>query len=78
MPGLRVHIDLVHKGLKNHTCPICGQSFGRRSCLAAHKQTHHGLGPNPRKRKKGNMMEEEKVDIDDPPIVNETLNSINM
>ena len=78
LPGLRVHIDVVHKGLKNHTCQICGQSFGRRSCLAAHKQTHHGLGPNPGKRKKGKMMEEEKVDFDDPPIVHETLNSINM
>ena len=45
LPGLRVHIDVVHKGLKNHICHLCGQSFGRRSCLAAHKQTHHGLGP---------------------------------
>ena len=45
LPGLRVHIDVVHRGLKNHICHLCGQSFGRRSCLAAHKQTHHGLGP---------------------------------
>jgi len=59
LPGLRVHVDVVHRGLKNHNCHLCGQSFGRRSCLAAHKQTHHGLGPmksSPRKNGKQKKM----------------------
>ena len=61
LPGLRVHIDVVHRGLKNHICHLCGQSFGRRSCLAAHKQTHHGVGPTKhdpgKKGKKKKMMD---------------------
>ena len=75
LPGLRVHIDVVHKGLKNHICHLCGQSFGRRSCLAAHKQTHHGLGPTKhdpskkgkkKKREVGNNMISDGLAPDDP------------
>ena len=28
--GSRIHIDSVHKGLKNHICHLCGKNFGRR------------------------------------------------
>ena len=66
LPGLRVHVDVVHKGLKNHICHLCGQSFGRRSCLAAHKQTHHGLGPtklDPGKRGKKKKMVVDESDM---------------
>ena len=68
LPGLRVHIDVVHKGLKNHICHLCGQSFGRRSCLAAHKQTHHGLGPiknSPRKKGKQEMVHKSDMKSDE-------------
>ena len=78
LPGLRVHIDVVHKGLKNHICHLCGQSFGRRSCLAAHKQTHHGLGPTKhdpgkkgkkKKREVGNNMISDELAPDDPTAI---------
>ena len=55
--GLNAHIDAMHKGLKNFICNLCDRSFGRRSCLAAHKQTHHGIGPSPKPRVKKQKVE---------------------
>jgi KRAB domain-containing zinc finger protein len=51
-PGLRVHVAAVHMGLKNFLCNLCDQAFGRRSCLAQHKQCHHGVEPRSRPRVK--------------------------
>ena len=34
--ALRKHVDVVHMGLKNHTCSDCGKAFGRLSTLISH------------------------------------------
>jgi hypothetical protein len=60
-PGLRDHIAAVHMGLKNFLCDLCDQAFGRRSCLAQHKQCHHGVGPRPKPRIKKVKCETEQI-----------------
>ena len=43
---LRVHIDVVHKGLKPFQCNVCGKSFGRKCGLAQHKVSHSAIKPH--------------------------------
>ena len=32
------HINVMHEGLKNHICDVCGAKFGIRKCLERHVQ----------------------------------------
>jgi KRAB domain-containing zinc finger protein len=39
--ALKEHIDIAHKGLKDHTCDVCQKSFGRKSGLVKHLKFVH-------------------------------------
>ena len=44
-PALQQHVDVVHMGLKNHSCSYCGSAFGRLSTLHNHLLIHTGELP---------------------------------
>ena len=46
---LDVHIDTVHKQLKNYQCPQCGKWYGRSEHLRRHMKTIHDM-PMPANR----------------------------
>merc|ERR1712226_672760 len=42
---LAKHVDVFHKGLKNHCCDQCGKAFGRLATLRVHMLRHTGKCP---------------------------------
>ena len=43
--SLSLHIDTVHKGIRNHVCDVCGCAFSSSSLLKVHFRTHTGERP---------------------------------
>ena len=41
---LKVHIEVVHEGIKRHECDICQKRFGTRQNMLKHiKSVHEGI-----------------------------------
>ena len=43
---LRVHVQTVHDGVKEHRCEICGKTFGEKSTLRTHGKVHELVKPH--------------------------------